>query len=79
LLGEHERFLDAQAGAPQDDDHCSHAPAVTVIVGVAHDRDDFVHGRGVGRVPHAFVARRPASVIAGQRRRRTMPASCVEY
>jgi hypothetical protein len=31
LLGERECFLDAQTGAPQDDDHRSHAPAVTVI------------------------------------------------
>ena len=31
VLGERERLLDAQPGAPEDDDHRSHAPAVTVI------------------------------------------------
>jgi hypothetical protein len=40
VLGERERFLAAQPRAPQDDDHRAHAPAVTVIGGVAHDRDD---------------------------------------
>jgi hypothetical protein len=40
VLGERERLLNAQPGAPQDDDHRSHAPAVTVIGRVAHDRHD---------------------------------------
>jgi hypothetical protein len=35
VLRERERFMDAQPGAPQDDDHRSHAPAVRVIRGVA--------------------------------------------
>jgi hypothetical protein len=34
VLGERERFLDAQPRAPQDDDHRSHAPAVAVVGGV---------------------------------------------
>jgi hypothetical protein len=37
MFSERERFLDAQTGAPQDDDHRSHAPAVTVVGCVAHD------------------------------------------
>src|SRR5919204_1775534 len=31
VLGERERLLDAQPGTPQDDDHRSHTPTVTVI------------------------------------------------
>jgi hypothetical protein len=31
VLGERERFLDAEPGAPQHDDHRAHAPAVTVF------------------------------------------------
>jgi len=31
VLCERECFLDAQAGGPEDDDHRSHAPAVTVV------------------------------------------------
>jgi hypothetical protein len=55
VLGEPERFLDAQPGAPQDDDHRLHAPAVTVIGGMAHDRHDLLHRRRVRRVTHPFV------------------------
>jgi hypothetical protein len=69
VLGERERFLDAQPGAPQDDDHRAHAPAVTVIGGVAHDRHDLLHRRRVGRVAHPLVARRAPGVVAGQGRR----------
>jgi hypothetical protein len=50
VLGERERFLDAQPSAPQDHDHRSHAPAVTVLGGVAHHRDDLLHRRRVGRI-----------------------------
>jgi hypothetical protein len=57
VLGERERFLNAQPGAPQDDDHRSHAPTVTVIGRVTHHRHDLLHRRRVGRVPHSLVAR----------------------
>jgi hypothetical protein len=42
VLGERQRLLDAQPGAPQDDDHRSHAPAVPVVGRVAHDGHDLV-------------------------------------
>jgi hypothetical protein len=73
VLGERERFPDAHPGAPQDDDHRSHAPAVTVIGGVAHDRHDLLHRRRVGWVAHSLVARWPPRVVAGQGRRRGTP------
>jgi hypothetical protein len=79
ILCERERFLVRQAGAPEDDDHRAHAPAVTVILGVTHDRHDLVDGRRVGRVAHALVARRPAGVIAGQRGRRATAPRRVEH
>jgi hypothetical protein len=46
MLGERQRFPDAQDGAPQHDDHRSHTPAVPVIGCVAHDRHDLVHVGG---------------------------------
>jgi hypothetical protein len=69
VLGERERLLDAEPGAPQDDDRRSHAPAVAVIGRVAHDRHDLLHRRWVRRVTHSFVVRRTPGVVAGQRRR----------
>jgi hypothetical protein len=78
VLGERERLLNAQAGAPQDDDHRSHAPAVTVIGRVAHDRHDLVDRGRVRWVAHALVARRTIGVIPGQRRRRATPSRRVE-
>ena len=65
VLGERERLLDAQAGAPEHDDHRSHPPAVTVIGRVAHDRHDLLDRGRVGGVAHALVARRATGVIAG--------------
>jgi hypothetical protein len=37
VLGERERFVDAQPSAPQDDDHRAQAATVTVIRGLAHE------------------------------------------
>jgi len=73
VLGERERFLNTQAGAPQDDDHRSRAPAVTVIGGMTHDGHDLLDDWRVGRVAHSLVARRPTGVVARQGRRRATP------
>jgi hypothetical protein len=78
MLGERERLLNAHTGPPEHDDHGSHAPAVTVIGGVAHDRDDLVDGGWVSGVVQALVAGRPAGVVAGQRGRRATPSCRVE-
>jgi hypothetical protein len=77
-LGQIERLLDPQPGAPQQDNHRSHATAVTVFGGVSHDRHDLLHLRRVGRVPHPLVARRPAGVIAGHGRGRATPPGGIE-
>src|SRR5215218_5223097 len=78
VLGERERLLDAQPGTPQHDDHRAQPPAVTVIGGVAHHRDDLLHGRWVGRVAHPLVTRRAPGVVARHRRRRATPARGIQ-
>src|SRR5215208_6731308 len=78
VLGQRQRFLNAQAGAPKNDDHRSQPPAVAVVGLVAHDRHDLIDRRWVGRVAHALVARWAAGVVAGQCRRRATPPRGVE-
>jgi hypothetical protein len=46
VLGERERLLDAQPGAPEHDDHRAQPPPVAVVAGVAHDGDDLVNRAG---------------------------------
>jgi hypothetical protein len=43
--------LNAHAGAPEHDDQRAQPPTVAVVAGVAHDGDDLVDRRRVGRVP----------------------------
>jgi DivIVA domain-containing protein len=75
VLGERERRLDAQAGAPQDDHHCSHAQAVTVIGRGAHDRHDLLHRGPIRWVAHTVVARRATGVVPRHRRRPAAPTA----
>ena len=76
MLGERERFLDAEPGASQHDDHRSHAPAVTVIGGVAHDGHDLLDGRRVGWVAHSLLrGGRPAWQPGRVARERRRPAA----
>jgi hypothetical protein len=46
VLGERERFVNPQSAAPEHDDHCAQAPAVTVTGGVTHHGDDLLHRVG---------------------------------
>jgi hypothetical protein len=69
MFGERERLLNAQPGPPQHDDHRSRTPAVTVIGGVAHHREDLIDRGWVSRMAHPFVARWAAGVVTGQGRR----------
>ena len=47
-LGEIERFLDAQPGAPEHDDQPAGASAMYAVAAAAHDRDDLLGARRVG-------------------------------
>jgi len=78
VVGERERLLDAQSGAPKHDDRRAQPPPVPVLGGVAHDGDDLIDGRRVSRVAHALVARRAARVIPGHGRWRTPPPGRIE-
>src|SRR5918995_1240729 len=49
-LGERECLLHAQATAPEHDDQCPQPPAMAIVGGLAHDRDDLLHARRVSRV-----------------------------
>jgi hypothetical protein len=49
VLGERERLLDAQPGAPEHDDHRSQWCAVTIVGAVAHHRHDLINAGRVGR------------------------------
>jgi len=79
VLAERERLVNAQAAAPEHDDHPAEPPPVAVLARVAHHRDDLIDRRRIRGVAHALVARRPAGVIAGHGRRRTTPAGRIEH
>jgi hypothetical protein len=55
VLGGRERFVNAQAAAPEHDDQRAQSPPVPVLAGEAHDRDDLLDRRRVGGVAHALV------------------------
>ena len=77
-LGERERFLDAQAGAPQDHDQPAQAATVRAVAGGAHDGDDLFDLRRIGRVAQALVARRATGVESRQRRGRSTSTGTIE-
>ena len=77
-FAERERFLDAQPAAPEHDDQGAQASAVAVGAGLAHHRDDLLHGRRIGWVAQPLVARRTAGVVAGERRRRAATPGGIE-
>jgi hypothetical protein len=61
-LAERERFVDAQAGAPQHDDQSARPQAVRRRASLSHDGDDLFDLRRIGGIPAALVPRRPAGV-----------------
>jgi hypothetical protein len=73
-----ERFVDTKTGPPQHDDQPAQPPAVQIIAGDAHDRDDLLDGRRIGWLAQALVARRMTSVKAGHRRRRAPTTGGIE-
>jgi hypothetical protein len=66
-LVEVERFLDAQSGAPEDDDQRTGAGAVLGVLAAAHDGDDLLGARWVGREVAALI-RGPAFGLASRAR-----------
>jgi hypothetical protein len=66
-----ERLLDAQPGAPQDHDQPADPIAADAIAGSAHDSNDLLDPRRIGRVAHPLVPRRTAEMELRERRRRT--------
>src|SRR4051795_485803 len=70
-FGQRERFLYAQAGAPEDDDQATHASAVRVVAGRAHHGDDLFDFGRIGGIAETLVPRRSAwkpGIVAGDRR-----------
>jgi hypothetical protein len=57
-LGQRQRLIDPQPGAPEHDDQTVEAVTVASVMGMAHDRDDLLDGRRVCRVALPVVARR---------------------
>jgi hypothetical protein len=77
-LLEGERFADAQPGTPQQDDQRAKSVSVGTVTNSAHNGNDLLDRRRIGRVLLAFVARRAALVIAGHRRRRAAMTCSVQ-
>jgi hypothetical protein len=57
-----ERFLDPQPGTPQHHDQPADPIATDTVSGLAHDRDDLLDPRRIGRVAHPLVPRRTAQM-----------------
>jgi hypothetical protein len=78
VLGHGQRLVDAQPRPPEQHDQRSHAGAVDTVAGLAHDLDDLLHRRGIGRVAQPLVTRRATGQIAGQSDRRAAATGGVQ-
>src|SRR6516225_1355376 len=52
--------------------------AVAIMAGLAHDGDDLINGRRVGRVTLAFIAWRDPGAEPGRGRRRPAPVGSIQ-
>jgi hypothetical protein len=77
-LGKRERLLDAQPGPPHDHDQSTQPATVRVVAGGAHDRDDLLDLRRIGRLAQTLVAWSVAGVECRQRRGRSTSTSAIE-
>jgi hypothetical protein len=77
-LRERERLMDAQPGAPQNDDQAAEQEPVHAVAGTPHDRHDLLNRRRVRGVAHSLVARRPVGVDLRQRGGRATAAGGIE-
>jgi hypothetical protein len=77
-LGQRQRLVDPQPGAPQHDDQGTQAMPVTITPGLAHNGDDLINGRRVRGVTLALVAWGDPGAEPWRGRRGTTPPSGVE-
>jgi hypothetical protein len=77
-LGQGEGFGDPQPAAPEHRDQRPDPEAVPGVAGLAHDEDDLLRARRIGRVLPAFVGRHSAAQDPGGRRRRATTPGHVE-
>jgi hypothetical protein len=77
-LMEGERFVDSQAGTPQQHDQCTEAMAVGATTECTHDRDDLLNCRRISRILLALVPWWAASVVARHRCGRAAVAGGVQ-
>jgi len=69
-LVERQRLVDPPARAPQHDHEAAQAATVAPVAGSAHDRDDLLDGRRVGRITASLIPWRTAGVLPRHRGRR---------
>jgi len=77
-LVERERLVDPKSGSPQHDDQTTQPASMAPVTRRAHDRDDLLHGRRIGRIALSLVTRRAATLKAGHGRRRPPTTGGVE-
>jgi hypothetical protein len=77
-LGEVKRLADTQTGTPQDHHQRPQASTVRPITGRAHDCDDLLDPRRIGRIAKALVSRGSPLVVAGHRGRRATMTSSIQ-
>src|ERR1035441_2393104 len=73
-LGEVKRPADPETGTPQDHHRRPQASTAKPITGRAHDCDDLLDRRRIGRIAKALVPRGSPLVVAGHRGRRATMA-----
>src|SRR3954454_15933080 len=78
-LAQCEWFLDAQSAAPEHHDQRPQASAVVIVGGLAHHRDDLLHGRRVGGIELPVVAWRATGVVGRHGRGRAPPTGGIEH
>ena len=77
-LVQRERLADPQPRAPQHHDDAAQSHTLGIVAGGAHDSDDLLDRRRIGRVPQPLVRGRDPLVEAGRGRGRSRPASAIQ-
>ena len=78
-LTQRKHLVDAKTGAPQHHREPTKPLTVQTIASDAHDRDDFLDGWRVSRIPQALVTRRTAGMKAGHCRRRPATTGGIKH